>query len=99
MAAESNENKSNKAKKKNQRSRQVYFCIEKSHFFGKEPIHAILNRIKKKYNLPWLRISMCYKKHSNLREIFQSDLNSKLMEDITSQNLLSFNCNCNRRTK
>jgi hypothetical protein len=46
------------------------------------PIHAILKELRNKDGLTWLRISMSYHKFSNLREIFQGDLNRKLMDGI-----------------
>ena len=92
------EEKKKEKKPNNARSRQTYFCVGLSKYW-KEPIHAIINRTKKKHNLPWLRVSMSYKKFANLREIFSSDLNSKLMKGITSLDFADRPCNCTRSNK
>ena len=42
---------------------------------------------------------MSYHKFSNVREIFNGDLTTKLMADIESQDYVTRSCNCNVRTK
>jgi hypothetical protein len=42
---------------------------------------------------------MSYHKFSNLREIFQGDLNRKLMDGIISCDFMDQPCNCNRASK
>ena len=39
---------------------------------------------------------MSYHKFSNIGEIFQGDLNSKLMNNITSKDFMDLDCNCRR---
>ena len=39
---------------------------------------------------------MTYKRHQNLREIFQADLAHKLLQDYTSKDLMNRPCNCNK---
>ena len=63
---------------------------------GFNAIHVILKKLRNKYNLKWLRISMSYHKFSNLGEIFQGDLNKKLMNNITSKDFMDLDCNCRR---
>jgi hypothetical protein len=46
--------------------------------------HAILKELRNKHGLTWLWMSMSYHKFSNLWEIFQGDLNWKLMDGIIS---------------
>ena len=57
-------------------------------------IHVTLKQLRNKHNLNWLRISMSYHKFSNLRELFQGDLNNELMEGITSKDFVDLKCNC-----
>jgi hypothetical protein len=72
-----------KRKKNNQDTRTVRFCLGMSKGWN-NPIHAILKELRNKHGLTWLRISMSYHKFSNLHEIFQGDLNRKLMDGIIS---------------
>ena len=62
------------------------------------PIHVILKRLRDKYNLKWLRTSMSYHRFPNLGEIFQGDLNTKLMDNITSKDFMDRECNCTNAT-
>ena len=39
---------------------------------------------------------MSYTKHSNLRELFQEDLNKKMMDGINSRDFMDLDCNCNK---
>lgn len=41
---------------------------------------------------------MSYHKFSNLREIFQGDLSTKIMEGIGSRDFINRSCNCNKST-
>ena len=64
--------------------------------FWRKPIHKTLNKIKAAFPSPkWLRISMFYHQFQNLRELFQGDLNTNILEDVT---LLDFEqpCNCKK---
>jgi hypothetical protein len=63
-----------KAKKNNQDTRTVQFCLRMSKGWN-NPIHAILKELRNKHGLVWLRVSISYHKFSNLREIFHGDLN------------------------
>jgi hypothetical protein len=88
-----------KAKKNNQDTRTVWFCLGMSKGWN-NPIHAILKELQNKHGLTtWLRVSMSYHKFSNLREIFQGDLNRKLMDGIESRDFMDRPCNCNRASK
>jgi hypothetical protein len=82
-----------KAKKNNQDTRTVGFCLGMSKGWN-NPIHAILKELRNKHGLVWLHISMSYHKFSNLREIFQGDLNRKLMDGIVSRDFMDQPCNC-----
>lgn len=93
-----NDKENKKIKIKNKRkNRNTYFCIGGCETWsGANSIHITLKKLRNKYNLKWLRIAMSYHKFSNLNEIFQGDLNNKLMHNITSRDFMDLNCNCNR---
>jgi hypothetical protein len=76
-----------KAKKNKQDTRTVQFCLGMSKGWN-NPVHAILKELRNKHELTWLRISMSYHKFSNLREIFQEDLNRKHMDGIVSRDFM-----------
>ena len=75
MIDKSNKMKNDKDKKKRRHaSRQTYFCIGVCDVWKRRnAIHLTLNKLRKKYNLKWLRFSMSYHRFSNLREMFQGD--------------------------
>ena len=86
--------------KQKQNKRQTYFCVGVSCLWKRKRANQIiLKKLRNKYELKWLRISMSYHKFSNLREIFNGDLTTKLMERIKSQDYRTKSCNCNVRTK
>jgi hypothetical protein len=64
-----------------------------------DPVHMILKELRNKHELTWLQVTMSYHKFSNLREIFQGDLNWKLMDGIISRDFMDQPCNCNRASK
>ena len=41
---------------------------------------------------------MSYHRFPNLGEIFQGDLNNKLMDNITSKDFMDLKCNCTNAT-
>jgi hypothetical protein len=53
-----------------------------------DPVHAILKELQNNHELTWLRLTMSYHKFSNLREIFQGDLNRKVMDGIISRDFM-----------
>ena len=96
----------NSEEKKKKKLRTMPFCIgvcktwvTRNTWNNIIPIHAILKKLRDKYNLKWLRISMSYHKFTNLGEIFQGDLNDdKVMDGITSKDFMDLNCNCIQST-
>ena len=83
-----------KKRRERDRKRAVFFCIGYSHFWPK-PIPYIIKKIKKDFpTLSWLRISMSYHRFTNLRELFQGDLSSKLTANIVSLDFMNRPCNC-----
>lgn len=83
----------NRNRRKSASSRSVFFCIGYSKFW-KTPIHVLLRRLRNKYNLRWLRVSMSYHRFSNLRELFQGHLNKVLLENVVSIDYCDRPCNC-----
>ncbi len=78
--------------------RTVWFCLGMSKWWN-NPVHAILKELRNKHELMWLWVTMSYHKFSNLREIFQGDLNQKLMDGIISHDFMDRPCNCNCASK
>jgi hypothetical protein len=74
--------------------RTVQFCLGMRKWWN-DPVHATLKELWNKHELTWLRVTMSYHKLSNLREIFQGDLNRKLIDGIISCNFMDRPCNCN----
>ena len=62
----------------------TYSCAGKAAKW-KTPIWITINELKKKYDPPWIRVSMSYHRFPNLREIFNGDLNSKFKKEIISR--------------
>ena len=90
---------SNAARSKQERDkiRTTWFCISYSTIWGL-PIHKRLKKLRDKYKLSWLRISMSYSRFSNLGQKMNSDLTGKIMEGIVDENLIDRACNCNVRS-
>jgi hypothetical protein len=67
-----------KKRRERDRKRALYFKVGFSHHWWK-PIHKTIRKVKSRFpSLTWLCISMSYHHFSNLRGLFQSDLNTKL---------------------
>jgi hypothetical protein len=86
-----------KKRRQRDRKRVIYFKIGFSQYWRK-PIHKTIREVKAGFpSLKWLRVSMSYHQFSNLRELFQSDLNSKLNHDIISKDFQNLPCNCRNK--
>ena len=76
------EKETKEGEKKNKRSKQTFFCIGVSQSSTRRkthpPFYQAITRLRNKYNLRRLRVSVSYHKFSNLSQQFQSDLTSKL---------------------
>ena len=72
---------------------QTYFVVGYRKFWT-TPIHAVINRIRKRFGFNWLRISMAYKCHSNLAMSLMGDISSKLMVRIEDETWKDRECNC-----
>eukprot|EP00542_Grammatophora_oceanica_P003096 CAMPEP_0194068284 /NCGR_PEP_ID=MMETSP0009_2-20130614/87012_1 /TAXON_ID=210454 /ORGANISM="Grammatophora oceanica, Strain CCMP 410" /LENGTH=418 /DNA_ID=CAMNT_0038721369 /DNA_START=43 /DNA_END=1297 /DNA_ORIENTATION=- len=84
-----------KKRRERDRKRAIYFKTAYCNF-RTVPIHAIIRKIKKRFpSLTWLRVSMSYSRHANLRrELFQGDLNAKLNKNLLSADFMDRPCNC-----
>lgn len=90
----------NKIKKRRERDRkrQIYFKIGFCTYWRK-PIHKTIKDVKSRFpSLKWLRVAMSYHRFLNLRELFQGDLNSKVLKGVESLDFKALPCNC-RNTK
>ena len=85
-------------KKERDKKRYTYFCVGYSKIWDK-PLHILINELKKEYNLTWLRFRMSYHRFPNVRELFNGDLTTKMMEDIIDTDVKDEDCNCNRVSK
>jgi hypothetical protein len=73
--------KEEKLERDKQRNISVFFCIGYSKLW-KKPIHKILKKLRNKFDLNWLRISMSYYHFPNMRELLTGDLSKKLSKGI-----------------
>ena len=80
------------------RQKDGTFCLGMSKHWS-IPIHVRLKELRNKHGLMWLHISMLYHRFSNLRNIFQGDLNWKLMDGVISHYFMDLPCNCNSMRK
>jgi len=61
--------------------RSVY-VLESFSGHWQTPLHKTLQRLKEKYKVGWFRPRMIYKRHTNVKEMFLADLNSKIIDGI-----------------
>lgn len=87
-----------KHKRERDRNRSVFFCIGQSKIWG-EPISKRIKRLRNKYGLTWLRVSMSFHKYTSLGQKFNSDLNVKVMDGIIDGDLPDRECKCQARSK
>ena len=80
------------------KNRNVYFCVAYSRSFS-TAIHRVINRLKKSFNLTWLRVRMSYHRFNNLAELLNRDLAAKIGRGIFSKDLMDRECNCSLPSK
>jgi hypothetical protein len=86
-----------KKRKERDRKRALYFKVGFSHYWRK-PIHKTIREVKSRFpSLTWLCVSMSYHHFSNLRELFQSNLNTKLNNAVISKDFQNLPCNCRNK--
>ena len=86
-----------KKRRERDRKRAIYFKVGFSNYWQK-PIHKTIREVKSRFpSLSWLRVSMSYHRFSNLRELFQSDLNTKLNSTVISKDFQNLPCNCRNK--
>ena len=87
---EKKDEKSEKNKERDvsaKKNRNVYFCVAYSRYFS-TAIHRVINRLKKSFNLTWLRVRMSYHRYNNLAELINGDLSEKIGRGIFSKDLM-----------
>jgi hypothetical protein len=67
--------------------------------FWRTSVHRIISKVKGKFDLGWLRVTMSYHRFNNLRETFQGDLSKKLTDNIVSLDFKNLPCNCQSSSK
>ena len=92
-----------KREKEKRRKRQTFFCIGVSQCSMRTnkhpPMHAVIKKLRDKYNLKWLRIAISYHKFPSLGQAFMGDLTTKLTRHVKSRDFEDLPCNCNRASK
>ncbi|KAL3903836.1 MAG: hypothetical protein SGARI_005202, partial [Bacillariaceae sp.] len=89
----------NKLKKRREkdRKRAIWFKIAFCESW-KQPIHKMIQKVKKRFPLlSWIRVSVSYTRFTNLRECFQGDLNSQLLDSVRSLDFETLDCNCKNK--
>jgi len=97
-AEETEEASSKKKKRRNQFKRQTFFPAGYHCNFTK-PISAILMEVRNKHNIRYIRPLMSHHKFLNITELFQSDLNKKVMHGVISLDFEKRNCKCTKALK
>ena len=80
------------------KNRNVYFSVAYSWYFSTE-IHRVIDRLKKSFNLTWLRVRMSYHRYNNLAELLNGYLAAKIGRGIFSRDLMDRECNCSLPSK
>ena len=79
--------------------RALWFKIGFSNYW-RTPIHKIIKRVRSKFaSLKWLRVKMFYHRFTNLRELFQGDLTTKINTGLKSIDFEALKCNCRKSAK
>jgi hypothetical protein len=74
-----------KKRRERDRKRAIYLKVGFCNYW-RTPIHKMIREVKSRFpSLTWLRVSMSYHRFSNMRELFQGDLNTKLNPNVISK--------------
>lgn len=79
-------------KNKKARNGDLWFCVAKAPGWAL-PIWHTLKKHLKALNLTWILPRMSYHLHQNLRELFNADLQRKMMAGIACQDHKNLSCN------
>ena len=74
----------------------VYFCMAATPRWG-EPPWLKLTHLQTTHEMSWINVRMSYHRHPNLRELLGSDLETKVVDGITSRDFMRETCNCRDR--
>ena len=80
------------------KNRNVYFCVAYSRYFS-TAIHRVIDRLKKSFNLTWLRVQISYHRLKKLAELLNGDLAAKIGRGIFPKDLMDRECNCSLSSK
>ena len=69
------------------KNRNVYFCVAYSRDFS-SAIHRVIDRLKRSFNLTWIRVRMSYHIFNNLATLLNGDLAAKIGWGIFSKDLM-----------
>jgi len=76
--------------------RVAYLLICYCQCWSKGYIPKLLKRLKTKYNLPWLRIQITWKRFENVEELLGEALDKLVIKGITSRDMKYREYNCSR---
>lgn len=79
--------------------RPIKFITAFSGGFLRKPVYKILKQCRDNNELWWLRIKVIYSRFTNLEEMVQADLMSKIDSGIESIDLMNRPCNCSSTNK
>ena len=79
--------------------RKIYFVIGHSPFWASNSILQTIQKFWKKHALPFLRVSMAYRRYMDLWERFCGNLLAKLNKDVESLDFKKLLCNCYSKSK
>ena len=65
----------------------VYFCVAYTRYFS-TAIHRVIDRLKKSFNLTWLRVRISHHRYNNLAELLNGDLAVNIGLGIFSKDLM-----------
>ena len=78
--------------------RAIKVVISYTKFWGTY-IRDQIWKLKREFNLTWLRVRFCYKRFANIKEMFQGDLTVKLQRGLTIIDYGDPGCNCHASAK
>jgi hypothetical protein len=82
-----------KTERQCEKQRSIFLHRFFDHLAKTSPPSSIESH-KERHNLQWLRVSMSYHRFPNMRDIFQSQLSAKMIENVESLDFKTRDCNC-----
>ena len=79
-------------------SKRTIYLIKKYDGDWRSPVHKLIQKLRLKYDLKWLRVRMTHKRHMNLKEMLLGDITKKIMQGIDDYEYVKKTkkgkCNC-----